>query len=252
MRRLVRAGLVIFLVLPASIAAAAFLAVTGRVTPRTHHQRLQAAMMQGWFRLLTRLFGLRIQIRGLRQDEPVLVACNHQSWLDIVVMGATLRGAFVSKAEIAAWPLLGFFARSGGRTLFINRGELRSFQALGGELIERLQEGQRVIFFPEGTVNDGAEPLRFKPRLFAAAQIARCNVQPVALAYVGGDGAAHATMNQAVPFVPHLLRFLSTRRTEVVVEFMPPLPSEGDDPRPLAQQARQRIAESLIKLSHAD
>ncbi len=249
MRRYLRGGMVVLL-LPASAVAATVLALTDRVTPRRFHRRLQAWTMQRWFRVLARVFGLRIRVQGTPQDQPVLVACNHQSWLDIVALGATLPGAFVSKAEIASWPMLGFFARSGGRTLFISRGEMRSFQTLGGELIGRLREGERVIFFPEGTVNDASEPMRFKPRLFRAALASGCAVQPVALAYVGGDGAAFARMNQTQPFVPHMLRFWAARRTEVVIEFTPVIEAEGDDPRTLAQEARARIVESLTKLSH--
>ena len=251
MRRIMRGGIVLLL-LPTSAIAAAVLAATDRLTPRRFHLRLQAWMMQRWFRFLAWTFGLRIRVRGTPQDQPVLVACNHQSWLDIVALGATLPGAFVSKAEIAGWPMLGFFARSGGRTLFISRGEMRSFQALGGELIGRLRDGERVIFFPEGTVNDAYEPMRFKPRLFAAALAAGCSVQPVALAYVGGDGAAFAPMNQTQPFVPHMMRFWAARRTEVVIEFTPVIQVEGDDPRLLAQEARRQVAASLIKLSHED
>ena len=248
MRRVLRAG-VVLLLLPASAVAAGLLALTGRFAPRRFHLRLQAWMMQRWFRLLARVFGLRIRVAGMPHAEPVLVACNHQSWLDIVVLGATLPGAFVSKGEIANWPMLGFFARSGGRTLFINRGEMRSFQALGGELIGRLRDGERVIFFPEGTVNDALEPMRFKPRLFAAALATGCAVQPVAVAYVGGDGAEHAPMNQTQPFVPHMVRFWATRRTDVRVEFTPVIQVEADDPRLLAREARSRIADALMKLS---
>ncbi|HYW75241.1 MAG TPA: lysophospholipid acyltransferase family protein [Gammaproteobacteria bacterium] len=249
MRRYLRGGIVLLL-LPASVIAATVLVLTDRVTPRRVHLRLQAWMMQRWFRVLARAFGLRIRVRGTPHGRPVMVACNHQSWLDIVALGATLPGAFVSKAEIANWPMLGFFARSGGRTLFISRGEMRSFQSLGGELIGRLRDGERVIFFPEGTVNDAPEPMRFKPRLFRAALASGCAVQPVALAYVGGDGAAFATMNQTQPFVPHMMRFWAARRTEVVIEFTPVIKAEGEDHRALAQDARAQIVESLIKLSH--
>lgn len=249
MRRILRVGIVLLL-LPSSALAASLLALTDRLAPRRFHLRLQAWMMQRWCRVLAWTFGLRIRVVGTPQAEPVLVACNHQSWLDIVALGAVLPGAFVSKAEIASWPMLGFFARSGGRTLFISRGEMRSFQSLGGELIGRLSDGERVIFFPEGTVNDAVEPMRFKPRLFTAALAAGCAVQPVALAYVGGDGAAYAPMNQTQAFVPHMMRFWATRRTEVLIEFTPVIQAQDDDPRMLAREARSRILDTLIKLSH--
>jgi 1-acyl-sn-glycerol-3-phosphate acyltransferase len=208
--------------------------------------------MQYWCRAVVYVLGIHIRVRGEPCKRPVLVACNHKSWLDVVVLGATLHGAFIAKAEIANWPLFGFFTRSGARTLFISRGELRSFQALGGELIGRLCAGERVFFFPEGTVSGAAALLRFKPRLFAAALAAECAVQPVALAYVGGDGAALAPMGQTESFGKNFLRFFGTRRTEVILDFLSPIEPAAGDPRTLALAAHEQVAESLAQLSHKD
>lgn len=250
MRRTFRAGVVVFLLLPASVAAAGLLAFMSRAAPRGMYRSWQSRLMHTWFRAIARLLGLRIRVRGEPRIQPVLVASNHKSWLDIVVLGATLPGAFVSKGEIAKWPLIGFFARSGGRTLFINRGELRSFHDLGGELIGRLRGGERVIFFPEGTVSGDADLLRFKPRLFAAALAARCAVQPVLLAYVGGDGAARAPLGMQETFVAHCLRFLSARRTEVRVDFLPPIEPGPRDARMLASMAHAQLSIAITELSH--
>lgn len=206
--------------------------------------------MRRWCGVIARLIGLRIQVRGEPWAQPVLVACNHKSWLDIIALGATLPGAFVSKGEIANWPLIGFFARSGGRTLFITRGELRSFQDLGGNLVGRLRDGERVIFFPEGTVSGDAALLRFKPRLFAAALAAQCTVQPVALAYVGGDGAVLAPMGMEESFGAHCVRFLRARRTELVIDFLTPIEPGTGDARALAMEAQDRVSRTIMKLSH--
>jgi len=250
MRRVFRAGMVVVFLLPASVAAATFLAVMFRAAPRGAYRRCQAWLMRRWCRVIARLVGLRIQVRGEPWAQPVLVACNHKSWLDIIALGATLPGAFVSKGEIANWPLIGFFARSGGRTLFINRGELRSFQDLGGNLIGRLKDGERVIFFPEGTVSGDLALLRFKPRLFAAALAARCTVQPVALAYVGGDGAELAPMGLEESFGAHCVRFLGARRTEIVIDFLPPIEPGTENARTLARAVQEQVARSIMKLSH--
>jgi 1-acyl-sn-glycerol-3-phosphate acyltransferase len=250
MRRLVRTVAVIFFLLPAGIVAATLSALLAHIAPKALYLRAQAWLMQHWCRATVYIVGTHIRVRGEPCEQPVLVACNHKSWLDIVVLGATLHGTFVSKAEISNWPLFGFFARSGARTLFVSRGELHSFQTLGGELIGRLHAGERVIFFPEGTVSGTAALLRFKPRLFAAALAAECAVQPVALAYVGGDGAALAPMRPGESFGKHFLRFFGARRTEVVLDFLSPIESGAGDPRTVARAAQERIAESLVRLSH--
>ena len=252
MRCLVRAGAVIFFLIPTGIVATILSALLARVAPKALYLRSQAWLMQHWCRAVVYVLGTHIQVCGEPCEQPVLVACNHKSWLDSMVLGATLHGAFIAKAEIANWPLFGFFARSGARTLFISRGELRSFQALGGELIGRLRAGERVIFFPEGTVSGAAALLRFKPRLFAAALAAECAVQPVALTYVGGDGAALAPMGQAESFGKSFLHFFGTRRTEVMLDFLSPIEPAAGDSRALALAAQERVAASLAQLSHKD
>ncbi len=244
MRRPLRAVALVFLLAP-SFGAAAFLAVTRRMAPAVH-RRAQPFLMRNWFRVLARVLGLRVRASGEPLSGPVLMACNHLSWLDIVALGAILDTAFISKGEIDRWPMLGYFARHGGRTLFITRGELRSFQALGGSLITRLRNGERILFFPEGTVSAGRGLLRFKPRLFEAARAAGCPVQPVALAYAGGDGASLAPMSDGQSFVGNLVRVLVARRTEVVISFLPPINETGDSARELAVQTREIVAAALL------
>lgn len=238
----------ILCLVPASLAQAIFLAGADALAPQ-FRRRAQPAMMRYWFRLLARIWGLDIEMRGAPVPAPALLACNHRSWLDIVVLGATLYGTFVSKAEIDRWPLVGYLARHGGRTLYISRGEMRSFKALGGKLIGRLREGDRVIFFPEGGVSGDRMLLRFRPRLFEAAIAARCPAQPVALAYAGGDGAALAAMMQNDKFLFHALRMLRCRRTGVRLEFLAPLATDKADvhAKSLAAAAHAAIAGALSR-----
>jgi len=243
MRRPLRAAGLVLLV-PPSFAAALFLAGSQQFAPRLH-QRAQPLLMRTWFRILARLLGLRIRAEGAAAAGPVLIACNHLSWLDIVAIGATIDAAFISKAEIDRWPIVGYFARHGGRTLFIDRGELKSFQNLGGTLIGRLKAGARVVFFPEGTVSAGRGLLRFKPRLFEAALAAGCPVQPMAIEYVGGDGAELAPMGDDDPFVFHLIRLLVARRTEVALRFLPVVEGAASDRRELAAATRTRVEGAL-------
>jgi len=241
-RSLRAAGLV--LLVPPSFVAALFLALSRRVAPGLH-RCAQPVLMRTWFRILARLLGLRIRAAGPALEGPVLIASNHLSWVDIVAIGATIETAFISKAEIDRWPVVGYFARHGGRTLFIDRGELRSFHALGGTLIGRLSAGGRVVFFPEGTVSAGRGLLRFKPRLFEAALAAGCPVQPLAIAYTGGDGASLAPMGYDDPFVTHMARLLVARRTEVVLRFLPAVEPEHGDRRMLAAETRTRVEQAL-------
>src|SRR3546814_18342736 len=52
--------------------------------------------------------GLRVRTTGTRLRRDVLFVSNHVSWLDILALGGAARSAFVSKAEVATTPLVGW------------------------------------------------------------------------------------------------------------------------------------------------
>lgn len=131
--------------------------------------------------VLCRLIGLRVQVIGTPSRDPsVLFVSNHSSWLDILVLGSVLEAAFVSKAEIGQWPLVGTVARL-GRTVFVSRRR-NSTGKEAGEIQERLRQGDSIILFPEGTSNDGTRVLPFRSSFLAVAAEAK-QVQPVSLVY---------------------------------------------------------------------
>lgn len=124
------------------------------------------------------------------RGSGALVA-NHASWLDIFVLNALSRIYFVSKAEVAGWPAIGWLARATG-TLFIER-DPKQARAQAQQMEDRLRAGHRLLFFPEGTSTDGLRVLPFKPTLFAAFfgqnQPPGLQVQPVSVSYHAPAGA---------------------------------------------------------------
>ena len=87
-------------------------------------------------------------------EKPTLYAVNHMSYLDIVVLGAHIPGAFVAKKDVRKWPVVGL-AAAAVNTIFTERrvGTLRRDQR---KIVETLNSGRSVILFPEGTTTDGA------------------------------------------------------------------------------------------------
>jgi len=131
--------------------------------------------------VLCRLIGLRVRVIGTPcQDRPVLFLSNHSSWLDILVLGGVLEACFVSKAEVRGWPLIGIVAKL-GRTVFVSRNR-RATGREADEMRKRLNAGDSLILFPEGTSDDGTRVLPFRSSFLAAADAAR-QVQPVSVVY---------------------------------------------------------------------
>lgn len=138
-------------------------------------------LAQRWHRRLLAILGLRLRVEGLPLRDPHITVANHVSWLDIPVLGALEPTRFVGKSEIRDWPVAGWLATAAG-TFFLRRGSGGTGPLLD-RLVPHLRARGSVVIFPEGTTTDGSEVRPFHARLFGAAVVARCPVQPVTIRY---------------------------------------------------------------------
>lgn len=204
-----------------------------------------------WFKRLAGILGVHVRCAGGLASSGALVASNHVSWLDVIVIGTVLPGRFLAKAEVASWPLIGPLVRRTGN-LFVARGRQDAARDAVEGLAAALGQDDQVVFFPEGTTSDGRAVLRFKPRLFAAAVQAQRPVVPCALAYPTQSGP-----EGAVPYIgdtgffTSLLAVLRQRGIEARLAFAEE-PLVGDDPRSLAEQARAWVAARHCELLAPD
>jgi len=191
-----------------------------------------------------RMCGVRLTIVGepLRRDS--LVVCNHQSWLDILILGGACGCAFVAKAELASVPVVGWMCRL-NRTIFIKREDRR---ALGAQ-IEAVRAGLAqgpVAIFAEGTTNDGTVLLPFKPALLQVLDPAPAGVrvQPLFLNY--GAVAPEIAWGEEDGAV-NARRVLGRRgRLAVTLHCLDPFePAQVGDRKAVAAEARRRIVEAM-------
>jgi 1-acyl-sn-glycerol-3-phosphate acyltransferase len=190
-----------------------------------------ARRMPVWYHnKVCRLLGIRLVYRGERSaHQPTLFVANHTSYLDIEIFGAAIEGSFVAKAEVAHWPIFGALAKL-QRTIFVQRADRAGAARQRDEISRRLDDGDNLILFPEGTSGDGVHLLPFKSTLFAAAEDRRVIVQPVSVVYLLLDGIPLGRFYR--PFFawygdmtmpPHLWRMLGLGRLTVVVRFHEPV-----------------------------
>jgi lyso-ornithine lipid O-acyltransferase len=123
-----------------------------------------------WYhRQVCRLLGVRLKVTGaVVRDAPVLVIANHVSWLDIPVISAVAPVSFVAKKEVAGWPFVSALAKL-QRSVFVDRERRAKVGDTTNEIVARLQSGDAIVLFAEGTSSDGNRVLPFKTSLFAAA-----------------------------------------------------------------------------------
>jgi 1-acyl-sn-glycerol-3-phosphate acyltransferase len=179
-------------------------------------------VVSAWQRRLCRLLRLRVRVRGEPLDGPVLLAANHVSWLDIMVLGGVSETRFLAKQDVRQWPLLGGLCARAG-TLFIRRHEPGAAQHAADEMTWILRRGCRLALFPEGTTTAGAGVARFHSRLFQAAVRAHAPVQPVALRYFeAGQRSGRAPFLGEQTLLNHLWH-LAAGGLDVELHFLPPL-----------------------------
>ncbi|MFC4930444.1 lysophospholipid acyltransferase family protein [Massilia sp. GCM10023247] len=208
---------------------------------------LRDAATRRWSRRLLAIYNVQVEAApGARPLEHAVFVANHISWLDIFVIDSLYPCRFVAKAEIRAWPVLGWLAAAAG-TVFIARGNRRELRHLFKGLVAVLQQGERIAFFPEGTVASQGQVLPFHANLFEAAIDARVAVQPCALAYLDAEGGWHASVDYTgdVSFMQSIARILGGPPVRARLACLAPLEGEGAHRRELAQAAHDAIEQAL-------
>jgi len=230
---LIRFVLLLAWVLSGVVLALVLLLMPARMFPVTQ---------QFWYRGLLLLFGIRCRYLNddIEMPKGALVVSNHISWADIFVIGVRWPMVFLSKAEVASWPVIGWLAKRAD-TLFIDRG--KGAPNATTRISTRLAQGIRVGLFPEGKTTDGLEVLRFHPRIMQAAIDASVPVQPVAICYLD------ANLKQNLPsrasfagtdgFIGSIWRTLCGPPITVKVRLFPPV--TGDDRQQLAKDAHKVV-----------
>jgi len=204
---------------------------------RLFSNRLGGRVVLFYWKVVVRLIGFQVVARGAPAvgDGPALYVCNHASYLDIIVLGSLIPACFIAKSEVAGWPGFGLLARL-ARTVFVDRRPSATRRERDS-VRHRLEGGDSLILFAEGTSNDGNHVLPFKSALLSVAETGLAGpdgsvhplpVQPVSLAYTRLEGLP---LTRAMrPFLAwygdmtlagHLLGALGLGRVTIEVTFHP-------------------------------
>ncbi|WP_170223102.1 lysophospholipid acyltransferase family protein [Nonomuraea turkmeniaca] len=215
---------------------------------------LRAGVTRAWARLLLRSLGVRIEVAACGPDARGLVVANHTSWLDPLVLAATIPSRPLAKHEIAGWPVIGRLVAGSG-ALFIDRERLYALPATVGAIAGALRAGDTVVAFPEGTTWCGRGMGRFRPAVFQAAIDAGATVVPATLRY--REGAATSTRACFVgddSLLASMLRVAATRGLAVEVTLLAPVRPAPAGPlhtrAALAGLAEARVRANVLEDTH--
>ena len=184
--------------------------------------------------------GFGLEVRGQKHvptTGPVLIACNHVSYLDPPVLGAACprRLGFMARATLFESPGLGAFMR-GVHVIPLQRGE-HDVGAIR-EAVRRLHRGEAIAIFPEGGRQFSGALGTAKRGVGLLAETGRAPIVPAVI-----DGTF-----EALP--PHTRRL---HRTKIRVAFGPQIPyttSPTPTPAPDEPVAAHETVEQASRHRH--
>ncbi len=205
------------------------------------------ALRQRWSRGLLAVLGIELDARGAAVSPGCMLVANHISWVDIFAINALAPAAFVSKAEVRTWPLVGWLAARSD-TIFLRRGSRGHARIINTETAALLAAGCNVAIFPEGTTTDGSKLLHFHAALLQPAIACGHPVQTLALQYLTPEG--HFTRAPAydgdLSLGQCVANIIAARRTLARVTVAAPIATtDGLERRALAARAHAEIAGAI-------
>jgi lyso-ornithine lipid O-acyltransferase len=211
-------------------------------------------------RYLLFVLGVKVVRKGVPDMRtPILIASNHLSWLDIVVISSLRPVSFIAKSEVGTWPVFGTLARL-QRSIFVERQRRGKTAEVNRSIAARLARGDALVLFAEGTTSDGTRILPFRSALIGAAQAVsgpsdiQSILQPLNIAYprIGGLPIGRANhpfiaWHGDMELLPHLADFLTLPGVDCQVTFLPArVVGAGHD-----RKAMTREIEADIRAAHA-
>ncbi len=171
---------------------------------------------------LIRHLHLRIHRENAAVPLPgaAIYVCNHISYLDIPLMMNILPEAhFVSKKEVAHWPLIGRVARRID-TVFVQRENKHSRALVKESLSYALHtQGKKIIVFPSGTTKI-VKSERWRKGVFELAHQHNIPIVPLRIDYKPLRVAAYIDDDN---FIAHLFALVRKGNIEVNIEFSSPV-----------------------------
>jgi 1-acyl-sn-glycerol-3-phosphate acyltransferase len=168
--------------------------------------------------------GIEVGATGTFPEHGAVIS-NHLGYLDIIVYAALHPCVFVSKAEVADYPVLGWMTTMAG-TVYVSRGHGGSALKARTGLEAAIDAELPVVFFPEGTTSNGDGLLKFHSGLLSQVRAVDAPITAAHICYHLGPGNGDATVSDNVCYwgdnvvlLPHIFHLLGLRGIRAEVRF---------------------------------
>lgn len=183
-----------------------------------------------------KILGIELEIRGeeiLKEKTPGVILSNHQSNLDLYVLGSVVpyRTVSIGKSSLKWIPFFGQLYWLAGNVMIDRTNASQSIDAMDQVRQAIDEDGRTIWVFPEGTRNGGRGLSSFKKGAFHIALQAQCPIYPVAASTYAGR-----------------LKLNEWRSGKVIISVMPGIETKGltsDDLDDLLYKTHAQIADEI-------
>jgi 1-acyl-sn-glycerol-3-phosphate acyltransferase len=200
-----------------------------------------------WANSFQRISAMRLEISGTPPRPPFFLVSNHLGYADVAALRCAAKGVFVAKGEIISWPVIGTIIRDMG-TIFIDRTNRRDIPRAGELIIKRVEAGEGVMIFPEGTNTIGEKILPFHSSFLQFAAESDLPVHYATISYRTPEGeppaAGTISWGDDKTFFQHMFGLFGVREYTAVIDFGEQSVS-GTDRKQLAAELYGRVSEKF-------
>ncbi len=201
-----------------------------------------------WARAFVKISGMRVEVVGVPPRPPFFLVSNHLSYTDVAAIRSVLEGVFVAKGEMESWFLAGRIVSDMG-TIFINRQNRRDIPRAGARIVERLESGEGVIVFPEGTSTKGETVLPFNSSFLEFAAQRGLPVSYASITYKTLNDSPKAVETvcwwDEKTFAEHLWQLFQVKNFTAVINFGSE-PIQNANRKELAKMLQNKVNENFV------
>lgn len=195
---------------------------TGRyLIEHRHTPYIEPQKRSNWAHEILDGLNLKVESVGvIASHKPTIYVANHIGYIDIPVLMSLIHDCvFVSKKEVAIWPILGQAAKKIG-TVFVKRNSKDSRHKAREEIMQQLSHHQKkLIIFPSGTTSITRES-HWNKGIFEIAEQLKIPLQPIRIQYSHLRAAAYIDQDR---LLTHLIKLSRLGRMSAHVEFHTPM-----------------------------
>lgn len=201
-------------------------------------------------RFIVKIFGVKVQaINKPPDDEIFLLVSNHMGFLDILALASVMPSLFITSREMRETPVLGLLTEMAGCMYVERRNRMKTLDEMK-TVARTLNQGFRVVLYPEATSTNGEAVLPFKRTLMMAAAHAGVPIQPVVINFEEINGEKftlkwrdHVCWYGEMGFGGAAWRAMTLKSLTIRLEYLEKIhPTVNDDRGVIADRAHDMIA----------